>query len=73
MLIADRLKQFMPTGPESLVVKIKGWLKPKYIAELAASFEESLDSGRQEVARWSYRGATSRGQSYRAKLNSSLV
>ncbi|KAH6945341.1 hypothetical protein HPB50_007905 [Hyalomma asiaticum] len=41
LLIADRLKQLMPNDLLSLVTQqeVKGWLKPKDIAELAANFE----------------------------------
>ncbi|KAL1477056.1 hypothetical protein MTO96_036061 [Rhipicephalus appendiculatus] len=65
LLIADRLKQLMPSDLRSLVTQqeVKGWLKPKDIAELAANFEESLDSGRQD----SYRGTASITKNYRAQ------
>ncbi|KAH6920171.1 hypothetical protein HPB50_028841 [Hyalomma asiaticum] len=54
LLIADRLKQLMPNDLRSLVTQqeVKGWLKPKDIAELAANFEESLDGSRQSNYRW---------------------
>ncbi|KAL1417879.1 hypothetical protein MTO96_006051 [Rhipicephalus appendiculatus] len=63
LLIADRLKQLMPSDLRSLVTQqeIKGWLKPKDIAELAANFEEGLDSTRQS----NYRGTAPRNQNYR--------
>ncbi|KAH6924518.1 hypothetical protein HPB50_019169 [Hyalomma asiaticum] len=49
LVIADRLKQLMSSDLRSLVTQqeVKGWLKPKDIAELAANFEESLDGSWQ--------------------------
>lgn len=63
----------MPSDLRSLVTKeeVKGWLKPKNIAELAANFEESLYSGSQVVVQWSWQGATSRGLNYRAQAKQS--
>ncbi|KAH6926776.1 hypothetical protein HPB50_022161 [Hyalomma asiaticum] len=63
LLIADRLKQLMPNDLRSLVTQqeVKGLLKPKDIAELAANFEESLDGSRQS----NFRGTALRNQHYR--------
>ncbi|KAH6934234.1 hypothetical protein HPB50_021977 [Hyalomma asiaticum] len=66
LLIADRLKQLMPNDLRSLVTQqeVKGWLKPKDIAELAANFEEGLDGSRQS----NYRGTALRNQHYRPQV-----
>ncbi|KAH6928713.1 hypothetical protein HPB50_018764 [Hyalomma asiaticum] len=63
LLIAHRLKKLMPNDLLSIVTlqEVKGWLKPKDIAELAANFEESLDGSRQS----NYRGTALRNQDYR--------